>query len=231
MKNTLGLLVSLALSVGFSQTTLAQDFQNMNKERLSFYAEGGNAEAQVYLGHKYYLIQDYSEAFKWFKKAAEQRDMYAQYNLGVMYYRGEGVKQNYKQAFVWVKKAAEQGYKQAQFMIGHMYSTGEGIKKNYEQAFMWLKKAAEQGHKDAQSDIGTMYYAGEGIKQNYEQAFIWLKKAAEHGDTWAQYGLAGMYYYGQGVTKDLTKAREYWTLSCNQGHKNACENLKQLSSQ
>jgi len=35
--------------------------------------------------------QDYAVAMKWYRLAAEQGHAKAQYNLGVMYYNGEGV--------------------------------------------------------------------------------------------------------------------------------------------
>jgi TPR repeat protein len=38
--------------------------------------------------------QDYAEAVKWYRKAAEQGDVKAQSNLGVMYASGQGVKQD-----------------------------------------------------------------------------------------------------------------------------------------
>ncbi len=46
-------------------------------------------------------------------KAAEQGDDGAQYNLGLMYYKGQGVPQNYKLAYVWESLAAAQGNKEA----------------------------------------------------------------------------------------------------------------------
>ncbi len=36
-----------------------------------------------------------SQAAKWFRKVAEQRDAEAQFNLGAMYYKGRGVPQDY----------------------------------------------------------------------------------------------------------------------------------------
>ena len=39
--------------------------------------------------------QDYAEAIKWYRKAAEQGYASAQYNLGIMYDDGEGVPQDY----------------------------------------------------------------------------------------------------------------------------------------
>ena len=52
--------------------------------------------------------------FKEYRKAAEQGDANAQYNLGVCYEKGEGVKKDLSQAVQWYRKAAEQGMPGAQ---------------------------------------------------------------------------------------------------------------------
>ncbi|MCF6242348.1 MAG: hypothetical protein L3J74_13495, partial [Bacteroidales bacterium] len=44
-----------------------------------------------------------------FKKSAAQGNTDAQYNIGWMYYKGEGVAQNKHQAAVWIKKAMDNG--------------------------------------------------------------------------------------------------------------------------
>ncbi|MBO7224189.1 MAG: sel1 repeat family protein, partial [Kiritimatiellae bacterium] len=53
--------------------------------------------------------QDYAEAVKWFRKAAEQGHAGAQYRLGICYGKGLGVPQDHEEAAKWVRKAAEQG--------------------------------------------------------------------------------------------------------------------------
>ena len=50
--------------------------------------------------------QDYAEAMKWYRKAADQGDDTAQYNLGLMYYNGRGVPQDYVAAHKWFSLAA-----------------------------------------------------------------------------------------------------------------------------
>jgi uncharacterized protein len=55
------------------------------------------------------LVQDYAEAVKWYRLAAEQGNANAQYNLGVMYDNGDGVVQDYAEAVKWYRLAAEQG--------------------------------------------------------------------------------------------------------------------------
>ena len=58
--------------------------------------------------------------------SAEQGEKEAQYNLGVMYYSGDGVLQDYAKAFELFTKSAEQGNARAQFNLGVMYENGEG---------------------------------------------------------------------------------------------------------
>ena len=51
------------------------------------------------------IPQDYGEAFKWYRKAAQQGYASAQFYLGWMYENGEGVDQSYVTAHVWYNLA------------------------------------------------------------------------------------------------------------------------------
>jgi hypothetical protein len=93
--------------------------------------------------------QDYAEAERWWRLAAEQGDAVAQYNLGVMYYYGAGVERDRAEAARWYRLAAEQGDVDARTNLGWMYRYGEGVPKDYALAYMWLNLAAAQGHKSA----------------------------------------------------------------------------------
>jgi len=53
--------------------------------------------------------QGHARALKWYRKAAKRGDATAQYNLGEMYERGQGVTQNNAEAIKWYRKAAKQG--------------------------------------------------------------------------------------------------------------------------
>jgi hypothetical protein len=55
-----------------------------------------------------------TQAAKWIRKAATAGDREAQHMLGLMYLKGEGVKQNLNLAKKWFKKAATLGHAQAQ---------------------------------------------------------------------------------------------------------------------
>ena len=70
---------------------------------------------------------NYEQAVRLLRPWAERGDAWAQYSLGVMYYRGRGVAQDDAQAREWLEKAAAQGNANAQFSLGLMFKNGRGI--------------------------------------------------------------------------------------------------------
>ena len=59
------------------------------------------------------MPQDYAEAVKWIRKAAEQGDAEAQSHLGAMYAQGHGVQRDYIRAYTWFNLAAMAGSQRA----------------------------------------------------------------------------------------------------------------------
>jgi uncharacterized protein len=92
---------------------------------------------------------DYATAFKEFKILADQGDVAAQYNLGVMCKNGKGVPQDYAEAFKWFHMAAEQGHVRAQSHIAAMYYEGQGVVKDFVMAHMWADLAGMRGDSGA----------------------------------------------------------------------------------
>ena len=74
-----------------------------------------------------YNRKDYKTAYKLLLPLAEQGDAAAQYNLGLMYYTGQGVPQDYKEAVKWYRLSAEQGYAEGQYNLGVIYHEGQGV--------------------------------------------------------------------------------------------------------
>ncbi len=122
-------------------------------------------------------LEDYAEAMKWFKKAAEQGNAQSQHNIGTFYSQGFGVQQNYAEALKWYFLAAQQGVVEAQFNLGVLYSAGlEDVTVNYAEAIKWFTTAAEQGYAAAQYKLGVMYLRGEQVMQNDTEAKRWIEK-------------------------------------------------------
>jgi hypothetical protein len=55
------------------------------------------------------VAQDYAEAVRLYRLAADQGDADAQFNLGVMFEYGQGVAKNRAEAIRWYRLAAAQG--------------------------------------------------------------------------------------------------------------------------
>lgn len=173
------------------------------KEALKWYqlaAEQGNAKAQTTLGSMYHLgtfiedpklpptpprfnlvPQDYKEAARWYRLAAEQGYLPAELNLAAMYNAGQGVSQNDKESLKWYRLAAEQGDVTAQRTLGTLHYQGLRVRQDYKEASKWFQMAAEQGDVAVQYDLGVMYEKGQGFKRDYEQAHMWLNLAAANG--------------------------------------------------
>ena len=67
-----------------------------------------------------YKRGDYATAFKEYRQLAEQGDAAAQFMLGWMYEKGEGVEQDNAKAVQWYRLAAKQGDAAAQYNLGWM---------------------------------------------------------------------------------------------------------------
>ena len=86
-----------------------------------------------YKGHV--VDQGYQKSFKLYSLAAEQGDQKAQYNLGVLYRRAQGITQDHGKALAWFLAAGEQGYAIDQFTLGGIYENGQGVPQDYQNAF------------------------------------------------------------------------------------------------
>ena len=110
-------------------------------------AERGDAEAQVSLGWMYQtgqgFAQDYGEAARWYRRAADQGNALAQYSLAELYARGLGQRQDYEAAARWHRRAAEQGNLSAQVRLAHFYENGLGVPRDYAAAAYWYARASQ----------------------------------------------------------------------------------------
>ncbi len=137
--------------------------------------------ADIYKGVDAYISGDFATALREWRPLAEQGDAYAQNNLGLMYYEGEGVPQDDKTAVKWYTLAAEQGIADAQNNLGVMYGTGQGVIQDNVYAHMWGNIAASNGDENGgklrdivakgmtPADISTAQnLARECVRKNYK---------------------------------------------------------------
>ncbi len=91
-----------------------------------------------------YKLGAYAMALREWRPLAEQGNAKAQYNLGLMYRKGQGVPQDDAEAVGWWRKAAEQGHATAQYNLGFMYGKGLAVPQDYVQVHMWFNLAASR---------------------------------------------------------------------------------------
>ena len=80
---------------------------------------------------------------KW-RKLAERGDAKAQFNLGLLYAKGLGVKQSNADAAIWYLRAAKQGDVRAQNNLAVCYATGKGVTQNFIKSYFWFSLSATQ---------------------------------------------------------------------------------------
>jgi TPR repeat protein len=85
---------------------------------------------------------DYTAALRLFRAMAEMGYANAQFQLGFLYRKGEGVPQDYAEALKWFRLAANQGHASSQSNLGFMYRDGEGVQPDFVQAHMWFNLAS-----------------------------------------------------------------------------------------
>ena len=113
---------------------------------------------------------------------ADRGDTQAQYELGMAYSKGEGIRQDYRQAVAWFSKAADKGHADARYQLARHTFSGLGTAEDKVKAKLLFLSAADAGSADAQYHVGTMYARGRsGLKKNFTKAAGWYDKAADQG--------------------------------------------------
>jgi len=139
---------------------------------------------------------DDATALRLFTEAATNGLAIAQYNLGVMYFSGEGgVSQDYQQAYHWTRLAAEQGHVNAMVNLGTLYYNQLGVNpvwldfwpanlitrnSHYAEAAVWYSLAAEYDNGEAQYRLATLYDQGTGVVEDKVEALKWALLARDH---------------------------------------------------
>lgn len=91
---------------------------------MSKAAEQGDVDSQLTLGAAYYNNNDYSNAFKWWSKAAAKGHAYAMNCIGVFYENGLSVTKSIPTAIYWYKKAGDKGNQEAVDNYKRLYNQG-----------------------------------------------------------------------------------------------------------
>lgn len=196
-------------------------------------AEQGDAIAQCNLGKcfdmPYGTNEDIEEAIYWFKKAAEQGNRHAMWQLKNVY--------EDETSEIYDENKEEYVLKYLEF---HDKNKADYWEKKYDarcdeegaEELQKLKEAAEQGDACMQGELAARYFNGYGVEKNTENADLWsrrafsgFKKAAEEGDARAQIQIGRYYLSGNCVQKDRQIALMWYKRAAEQGNNEAMKHI------
>ena len=122
--------------------------------------------------------------------AMAERDPRAAYDLGLRFFRGDGVTQNSYQAIEWMRRAGERGNLKAQAALGRFYLMGlEEMGSDPQEAEKWLSMAAGRGDKQSAKLLREASAAKQQNQADY-QHWVNLRRAG-----WYGYWQTGYVYY------------------------------------
>lgn len=144
-------------------------------------AEDGNPRAMYFLSHRYRfgvrvpntdptskrkydrIPHDYEKSLQLLKESAGYLYPPALYELGLKYYRGNGVDVDHKSAFELFMSAAELKYPRAMFYVSLCMHKGIGTDVNKEDSLKWCKRGAKLGDPRCQERLDSLFAQGLNI--------------------------------------------------------------------
>jgi localization factor PodJL len=171
------------------------DGSHTGSDRVIQLANSGNPVALTILGLRALdgtngSAVNLPDAVKFLTQAAEKGQAVAQYRLGTLYERGQGVPIDAAKAAHWYEMAANQGNRKAMHNLAVSFASGTARGKNMAEAGRWFAKAAALGLSDSQFNLAVLYERGDGVPQSLLDAYKWYSIAAAAGDTESKSRLA-----------------------------------------
>ncbi|MBQ7796059.1 MAG: sel1 repeat family protein, partial [Lachnospiraceae bacterium] len=100
--------------------------------------------------------QEFQQAASFFHQAAEQGDSEAQYQLGLLYLEGLGVKKDEKTGAGWIQKSAAQEHNEAIRKLAWCYLNGRGVRQSLAESVKLSQKASGAGSQIDMNKYGLL---------------------------------------------------------------------------
>ncbi|EAK1921710.1 sel1 repeat family protein [Campylobacter jejuni] len=206
-------------------------------------------------GLKLYEANKFDKAYEIFKSLCEKDISKACFSLAFMYESAKGMSKDLNQAYKFYDKACKlglanacsnmalllqnQGYKnEALLAFNKACTLGESLscnnialfyekEKDGQMASSFYKRSCDLKNARACYQLGSLYDKGELVKASVKSALAFYSKSCTLGFGESCYLLGR---YNQLEKQDLTKAKRYFGMACDQKHQEACAAYKELNS-
>ncbi|MGL4437733.1 MAG: hypothetical protein ACRCUE_00520, partial [Bosea sp. (in: a-proteobacteria)] len=164
------------------------------------------------------------------RRAAQEGNAAAVYELGVRSTDGAGPARDHKLALRLFERAAAAGSGPAQFRLGNMHEKGIGTARDAKLATTWYRRAADKGNAKAMHNLAVLIAEGADGKPDYSEAARLFRQAAEFGIRDSQFNLAILLGRGLGVEQDLLQSYTWFAVAARQGDADAGSKRDEVGS-
>jgi len=151
-------------------------------------AEAGDAEAAMLLVREFnFSGAGFGDASRpidvlfLLRKAVDQGDAAAQFELGLLYFDGEFVEPDPEKGQAFYRLSAEQGYPRAMMYLGMRLWEGKGMPRDLEEAGKWIRRAAETGEQNAAMLLTLFLSEFETGENKPFEVYVWSTLAIREG--------------------------------------------------
>ncbi|KAL8687093.1 MAG: hypothetical protein Q9224_005254, partial [Gallowayella concinna] len=164
------------------------------------------------------MEQSFEKALIWFKRGLANGDALCQYQLGLMYLNGFGVRKDAKTASDYFKAAAEQDFTSAQTYLGRLFLDQGDIST----AIRYFDLASRHGHIEAFYHLAEISNNGIGRERSCGVATAYYKLVAEKAESIHSDFAEANSAYKDG---DLETALVDYMMAAEQGYESAQANV------
>ena len=188
------------------------------RSALTKKADAGDTAAAEALAGLYRFVDtaaqpDDAAAMYWYKRASDQGDARASFELGTMYHEGIGTPVNAVAAKELFTKAADAGYVPAMMPLALIYAASPDFVSKRRAAEWALKAAAGD---DPEGHFTAGYLWDKGLlsfdeAESGRNALAEYRKAADQGNCIAAMNIGGLYFNGRhGFKQDAAQAEQWF---------------------
>ena len=197
-------LIGVIYGNGFSKDGIEiQADLDRSIEWLNIASEKNHSAAQWKLGDCYYIRRDYTTAFKWYKRSADQNNPMGIKRVGTRLLDGDGVEQNLSEAEKHLNKAKQMGLEGIDFILGKLY-----YHQNRLDLAISIFKELISTNSEATRWLGSCYAkkVAQGYTCDYNNALKYWENAASSGELGGMFYTSLCYYEGLGCEKNYNEA-------------------------
>lgn len=160
---------------------------------------------------------DFAAALPLIRQAANAGHVEAQYVLGSMYSRGQGVTESKSEARSWYEKAGAKNHPDALFNLGLFYDRGVGVAQDRKRALGYYKRSGDAGSGQGAFNAGQMLVTGDGVAADPAAGMRFIGLAAKKNIAQAQLAMGYAHEKGIGVARSAEQALDQYALAEKNG--------------